>query len=78
MLVQSFRDNARYYRSQLINGRCYESFSIFKSTCEAFFTTPAAYKAELCTYVHLLAPECQNFIYDKYITLNQRERKIDS
>jgi transposase len=82
-------DNARYYRSQLINdylndskiklvflpphapnlnlierywkffkkkilyGRYYETFSLFKSTCEAFFTSS-------------VAPECRNFMCDGY------------
>ena len=78
-------DNARYYRSQLVNdylsnskiklvflppyapnlnlierywkffkkkilyGRYYETFSLFKSACEAFFTTSDHFKTELRT-----------------------------
>jgi transposase len=39
----------KFFKKKILYGRYYETFSLFKSTCEAFFTASDHYKAELRT-----------------------------
>jgi transposase len=39
----------KFFKKKILYGRYYETFSLFKSTCEAFFTALDQYKAELRT-----------------------------
>ena len=39
----------KFFKKKILYGRYYETFSLFKSTCEAFFTASNYYKAKLRT-----------------------------
>jgi hypothetical protein len=39
----------KFFKKKILYGRYYETFSLFKSACEAFFTPSDHYKAELRT-----------------------------
>ncbi|WP_371128822.1 transposase [Nitrosomonas sp. Nm132] len=39
----------KFFKKKILYGCYYETFSLFKSTCEAFFTSSDHYKAELRT-----------------------------
>lgn len=39
----------KFFKKKILYGRYYETFSLFKSTCEAFFTASDHYKTELRT-----------------------------
>jgi len=39
----------KFFKKKILYGHFYETFSFFRSTCEAFFPTSDYYKAELRT-----------------------------
>ncbi|SFI79942.1 hypothetical protein SAMN05428978_11184, partial [Nitrosomonas sp. Nm34] len=39
----------KFFKKKILYGRYYETFSLFKSACQAFFTATDHYEAELRT-----------------------------